>query len=139
MYSSYKVLIEKLERDNQEIISYVKTDRKLAPGILLYRVILVDGRVRDEEVELFREISEDYLEISEDELSGFEDTVRQMATSSDVFEQFVGEMQLLTQKQKQEILTFMQDISISDREFHELEVNLVSQVKALLNSEPNKT
>ena len=133
MYSSYKALIDKLDGNDKEIIKFVKRDKKLALGILLYRVILVDGRIRSEEVELFRSIIETQLDITEDELDNFEETAKEMATSNEVFGRFVSELRDLPDTQKGEIISMMQDISISDREFHELEVNLVSQIKALLH------
>lgn len=138
MYTSYKALIDKLEKDGKEVITFVKRDKKLALGILLYRVILVDGRIRPEEVDLFRSIIETQLGITEDELPNFEETAKEMATSNDVFERFVEELRDLPNGQKREIVSMMQDISISDREFHELEVNLVSQIKDLLNDTTGK-
>ncbi|MEM9277380.1 MAG: TerB family tellurite resistance protein [Pseudomonadota bacterium] len=133
MYSAFKDLFDKLESGDSNAITYKKNDQRLALGILLYRVILVDGRVRPEEVELFRNISETYLQVSEDELPGFESSAKELATSQEVFDQFVNDLKDLSEDKKSEIISFMKDISISDREFHELEVNLVSRIDALLH------
>ncbi|MEM9330442.1 MAG: TerB family tellurite resistance protein [Pseudomonadota bacterium] len=133
MYSSFSDLLDKLEAGDSKVITYKKNDNRLALGILLYRVILVDGRVRPEELELFRSIAETYLEVSEEELSSFEQSAKELATSKEVYSQFIHDLKELSDDRKSEIIAFMQDISISDREFHELEVNLVSQIHALLH------
>jgi len=132
VYSTYKALIKQLETSEQQSIKYVKQDPRLALGVIFYRVILVDGRVRSEEVELFRTIVENHLGISEDELHIFEESVQEMANSKETFDQLINEMKVLPEEEKSAIVSFMQDISISDKEFHELEVNLVSQVSKLL-------
>ena len=132
MYSTYKELIQKLESGNQKGITYNKNDLRQTLGTLLYRVILVDGRVRSEEVELFRTIVETNLGVSEDELLSFEETVQKQATSNETFDKLVNDLKVLSEIEKSAIIAFMQDISISDQEFHELEVNLVSQVKSHL-------
>ncbi len=134
MYSTYKALIEKLESGDEQAITYVKQDPRLALGVVFYREILVDGRVRSEEVELFRTIVETHLGVSEDELHTFEQSAREMATSKETFDLLVNELKVLPEDEKSAIISFMQDISISDREFHELEVNLVSQVSKLLRA-----
>ena len=132
MYSTYKALIKQLENGDQQAITYSKQDPRLALGVIFYRVILVDGRVRSEEVELFRTIVENHLGVSEDELLTFEKSVQEMANSKETFDLLINEMKVLPEEEKSALVSFMQDISISDREFHELEVNLVAQVSKLL-------
>ncbi|MEM7068118.1 MAG: TerB family tellurite resistance protein [Pseudomonadota bacterium] len=132
MYSTYKTLIEQLDSGDQQEITYEKRDLRKALGVLLYRVILVDGRVRHEEVDLFRTIVETSLGITEDELNNFEDAVQALATSEENFGELVKELRVLPQNEKSAIINFMQDISISDKELHELELNLVARVTKLL-------
>ncbi|MEM7215380.1 MAG: TerB family tellurite resistance protein [Pseudomonadota bacterium] len=134
LYSSFKDLLEKLEAGDGNVITYKRNDSRLALGILLYRVILVDGRVRPEETELFRNIAENHLEVTEDELSGFERSAKELATSPEAFEKLIAELKDLPDEKKDEIIAFMQDISISDREFHELEANLVAKIDAFLRN-----
>ncbi|MGI9350623.1 MAG: TerB family tellurite resistance protein [Rhizobiaceae bacterium] len=132
MYSSFKHLLDRLEGGDGKVITYKNSDSRLMFGIILYRVILVDGHVRSEELELFRRIAETHLDISEDELSGFEETVEELARSREKFDHLIDDLKKLSNNKKDKIIEFMQDISISDREFHELELNLVSQVDALI-------
>ena len=79
-----------------------------------------------------RTIVETNLGVSEDELLSFEETVQKQATSNETFDKLVNDLKVLSEIEKSAIIAFMQDISISDQEFHELEVNLVSQVKSHL-------
>ena len=132
MYSTFKHLLDRLESGDGNVITYKNSDSRLMFGIILYRVILVDGHVRDEELELFRRIAETHLDITEDELPGFEDTVEELARSQEKFDHLVNDLRMLSNEKKDKMIAFMQDISISDREFHELELNLVSQVDALI-------
>ena len=50
-------------------------DTRTAIAVLYYRVIVVDGRIRTEELDHFRKVLSETLNVTEDELLLFEETV----------------------------------------------------------------
>ena len=135
MYAIVEKLTRRLESLSSEKIEISKDDTRLATAVLLFRVIQVDGRIRDEEVDLYRTILEDHLKVSADELSLFETAVEDASREEHTLEPFVRIVRKMPEEKRREILDFMRDISLSDNEFHEFEVNLVGRTAELLDIE----
>lgn len=127
-----KNLLAKLVAAKKDQIVFTPDDRRVACAVLLYRVIMVDGRVRREEMQRYREILQDHLDVGPDELPLFEKMViDQSASENSLFPhtEIVAKMPLET---KREILEFMKQISVSDNELHEFEINLVTRTSQML-------
>ena len=131
MYSSFKTLLKQLDRSGQGI-EFTREDRKLAIALLYYRVIVVDGRVRNEELNRFRQILSENLMITEAELLQFEDDVIERLANDDSTFPLLDTVKKLPLPDRVEILANMHEISISDRELHEFEINLVYRAAELL-------
>ena len=74
MYSVTKNFLELLGSTEDEIIDFGADDIRTSIAVLYYRVILVDGRIRVEELDHFRKVLSETLDVSEDELLLFEET-----------------------------------------------------------------
>ena len=133
MYSKFRDVLEKLDQGDQQAITFVKKDTRLALAMLLFSVVKVDGRIRPQEVSAYRRILEEHLEVSEDELVSFEQTVNEMSNSREIFDRLVSELRVAPISRRQEIVSLMHDISVSDQELHELELNMLSHVMTLLD------
>lgn len=132
MYTEVKGLLKRLARAGEQTITFDVTDRRLAKAVLLLRVIMVDGKVRGAELSKYREILQDHFEVDPDELMLFESQVNAAMKdnhSLEVHTKIVAKMSLET---KFEILKFMHEISVSDNELHEFEINLVDHVAHLM-------
>lgn len=136
MYAIVEDLLAKLDSDSSEKIEFTQDDIRLASAVLLYRAIQVDGRIRDVEVILYRKILEDHLDVSPDELLLFESMVEDQTKANSTIQPFISVVRKMPYKNKREILEFMRDISLSDHEFHEFEVNLLARTAELLGIEP---
>ncbi|MEO0327476.1 MAG: TerB family tellurite resistance protein [Pseudomonadota bacterium] len=132
MYSKFRSVLEKLDAGDEQAINFVTADSRLALAMLLFNVVKVDGRIRPEELRAYRTILEEYLQVSEDELHSFETMVDEISSSGEMFEKLVAELRLAPIEKRQEIVTMMHDISVSDYELHELELNMLSHVMRLL-------
>ena len=135
MYTAVEHLFNSLSAPEKQRIVYLQDDMKLATAVLLYRVIHVDGRERSEEVSCYRHILTDHLQVSEDELELFQSVVEGQSLESDGLDPFIKTIRRMPMKEKQQILEMMQDISISDREYHEVELNLLGKVAKLIGIE----
>ncbi len=135
MYSIAEKLIRRLNSGGSEKIEISRDDTRLATAVLLYRVIQVDGRIRPEEVELYRRILEKHFDVSPDELSLFESAVEDASQAENTLAPFVDLVRKMPEEKRREIVEFMRDISLSDNEFHEFEVNLVGRTAELLDIE----
>jgi len=120
-----------------DVIRYAPDDTRLAIAVLYYRVILVDGRVREEELEHFRTILCASLDVSEDELALFEEKVIEQTAQETSLAPVIETLKKLPLEHKREILRHMHQISISDSELHEFEINLVARAAKLLNIDPS--
>jgi len=136
MYAIVEDLLAKLDSDSSEKIEFTQDDIRLASAVLLYRAIQVDGRIRDVEVILYRKILEDHLDVSPDELLLFESMVEDQTKANNTIQPFISVVRKMPYKNKRKILDFMRDISLSDQEFHEFEVNLLARTAELLDIEP---
>lgn len=132
MYTNLKQLMDRLGMAGGEDIRFSPDDTRLAIAVLYYRVILVDGRVREAELERFRNILASSLNVVEDELLLFEEKVLEVSNEHDSFLPMVEILRKLPVDQKHEILIHMHQISISDRELHEFEINLVARAAEIL-------
>lgn len=131
MYSSVKHFLERLGQSSQSI-AYTRDDTRTAIAVLYYRVILVDGRVRNEELSRFRDLLAQTLSVSEDELMSFEEEVLRTAKEDSSLFPLTSVIRKLPISKRLEILEGMKSISIADREYHEFEINLVARAKELL-------
>ena len=132
MYSVVKSFVERLGSPGDEAIEYSKEDTRVAIAVLYYRVIMVDGRVRPQELDRYRQILSDTLSVSEDELELFEEEVLDQAKGEMSLFPFTSIIRRMPLKKRREILKHMQQISLSDFELHEFEINLVERTAELL-------
>jgi len=132
MYSSFENFIKLLDAGDNEIIKFSEKDPRIAIGILLYSTVHADGRVKVEEVQLYRHLLESYLNVSEDEFLMFEEIVSKTCDKPDSIQSIIEIIRQMPQNKRREVLELMKDISLSDKQFHEFEVNLVSRVANLL-------
>ena len=132
MYSQVEQFLKKITSADSEKIEYNRDDIQFAIAVLLYRVILIDGRVRMEELSTYRDILQDYLKVSCDELSLFEETAIENSNLITHCTQIISVLINLPISQKREIVDLMSKIALSDNELHELEVNLVGKVEEML-------
>ena len=135
MYSIVEKLLSRLESADSQNIEISTDDTRLATAVLLYRVIHVDGRIREVEVDLYRRILEDKLHVTADELELFESTVAGQSDAEHTMTPFINLVRKLPEDKKREIIALMHDISVIDNELHEFEVNLVARAMELLDIE----
>ncbi|MEZ5789774.1 MAG: TerB family tellurite resistance protein [Nitratireductor sp.] len=132
MYVVVKQFLERLGSSEDGLIEYTHGDRRIAMAVLLFRVITIDGKIREEEVRRYREILEDFLEVTPDELDLFESVVREQHSNESSLFPFTTIVRKMPMDTKRQILTMMREISISDQELHEFEINLVARTAELL-------
>ena len=132
MYSSFENFIKVLDAGDNEIIQLSQKDPRVAIGILLYSTVHADGRVRQEETYLYRHLLENYLNVSEDEFLMFEELVSKTCNKPDSINSIIEIVRKMPESKRREVLTLMKDISLSDKQFHEFEVNLVAKISSLL-------
>lgn len=132
-----KSLLEKLKTHEGGQIVFTPQDTRIATAVLLFRVIMVDGRVRDAELVRYREILQDHMNVEPDEMALFEDVVRKQSESDASLVPYADIVAKMPVETKREILRFMKEISISDNEFHEFEINLVTRTAELLGISVN--
>jgi uncharacterized tellurite resistance protein B-like protein len=132
MYSSFENFLKVLDAGDNEIIKLSQEDPRIAIGILLYSTVQVDGRVKREETQLYRHLLESYLNVSEDEFLMFEDIVSETCNKPDSINSIIQIIREMPESKRREVLKLMKDISLSDKQFHEFEVNLVSRISTLL-------
>ncbi|MGB7337154.1 MAG: TerB family tellurite resistance protein [Salaquimonas sp.] len=121
-----------LDSSNCEVINFTQDDTRTAIAVLYYRVIVVDGRIRSAELNHFRKVLSETLGVSEDELLLFEEKVLEHVKSETSLFPFTTIVKKLPIEKRLEILEHMKQISISDRELHEFEINLVARTAELL-------
>lgn len=131
MYASVKHLLDKLGAP-AESIEFTREDVRTAVAVLYYRVILVDGRVRSQELQHFRDLLARTLDVSEDELMHFEQEVLRIAKEDSSLFPLTSLIRKLPVERRREILEDMKAISLSDQEFHEFEINMVARAAELL-------
>ena len=132
MYSAFKSLLEKLEESGSDAINFRKEDPKIVLGVLFLVVIKADGKTRPEELHVYQHLLDDYLGVREDEMHLFEAEVSKRMRSIPNLEELTDSLKDLPQAQKEDVLNYMRKISISDKEFHEAELTIVSRAKKLL-------
>lgn len=138
MYTDLKDFLKRLGISGGDSIRFSPEDTRLAIAVLYYRVILVDGRVREEEIERYRAILANSLQVNEDELLLFEEKVLELSKSSSTAFPMIDIVRKLPEERKFEILLHMHQISISDRELHEFEINLVVRAAEILEVDASK-
>lgn len=138
MYSSFENFIKVLDAGDNEIIKLSQEDPRIAIGILLYSAVQADGRVKQEETQLYRHLLESYLNVSEDEFLMFEDIVSETCNKPDSINSIIKIIRDMPERRRREVLKLMKDISLSDSQFHEFEVNLVSKISTLLDLDESK-
>lgn len=138
MYSSFENFIKVLDSGDNEIIKLSRKDPRIAIGILLYSTVQADGRVKSEETLLYRHLLESYLNVSEDEFLMFEEIVSETCNKPDSINSIIEIIRQMPENKRREVLKLMKDISLSDKQFHEFEVNLVSRISTLLGLDESK-
>jgi uncharacterized tellurite resistance protein B-like protein len=131
MYAVVKAFLERLG-EGQEI-NFTESEYRLAMAVLLFRVVTIDGEVKETEIAVYRTLLQEKLNVSPYELDLFEATVRRESekeASLFPFTTIVKKMPLDTRRQ---ILNMMKEISLSDNELHEFEINLVARTAELLD------
>ena len=135
MYSSFENFINILDAGDNEVIQLSQKDPRVAIGILLYSAVHADGRVREAETNLYRHLLENYLNVPEDEFLMFEEIVSETCNKPDSINSIIEIIRQMPESKRREVLKLMKDISLSDKQFHEFEVNLVAKIAALLGLE----
>ncbi len=135
MYSSFENFISILDAGENEVIQLSQKDPRVAIGILLYSTVHADGRVREAETNLYRHLLENYLNVPEDEFLMFEKIVSETSNEPDSINSIIEILRQMPESKRREVLKLMKDISLSDKQFHEFEVNLVAKIAALLGLE----
>lgn len=135
MYSSYENFLSRLSDNQNEIISISREDDRVAIAILLYSSVRADGRIKQEETNLYRHLLESYLNVSEDEFINFEDCVSEICKKPDSIDSMIKIIRKMSIEKRREVLNLMKDIALSDKLFHETEVNLVARTAVLLGIE----
>lgn len=138
MYSSFENFIKVLDAGDNQVIKLSQKDPRVAIGILLYSTMKADGLVKQEETLLYRHLLDSYLNVSEDEFLMFEEIVSETCNKPDSINSIIEIIRQMPESKRREVLKFMKDISISDKQFHEFEVNLVSRVSSLLGLDDSK-
>lgn len=132
MYADMKKLLAKFGSRDDKKIQFTPQDIRIAAAVLLFRVILVDGRVRESEMKRYREILQDHLDVEPDELGLFEQVVRERIESDTSLFSDARNIERMPIETRRNILRFMKEISISDNELHEFEINLVVRTAEIL-------
>lgn len=132
MFVVARRILEKIGDNGGELISIEHRDHRLTIGILLYRMVIVDGRIRQIEIDLFREMLLDHLRISDDELAGFEDAVQKCSRNEVPLFGKTGMFGAMQTEQRKHLLAMMRDLSLSDMELHEFEINLLARMAELM-------
>jgi uncharacterized tellurite resistance protein B-like protein len=133
MYAIVKSFLTRLGTGNDELIEYSAGDKRIAMAVLLFRVVTVDGKVRDAEVKRYRELLQDEVGVSPDELDLFEKAVREESDSESSLFPFTVIVNRMPVETKRKVLKMMREISVADNELHEFEINLVTRTAELLN------
>ncbi len=132
MYSVFKSVLERLNRSDEQLIEFARGDNRVLFAVLLFRVITVDGKIRSEELAKYSDILQDHLGVSPDELTLFESMVKVRTESEESLDFLTLELARLPIDTKRQLLKFMNQISVSDREFHEFEINMLERTARLL-------
>lgn len=138
MYSAFKSLLDKLEENGADAINFQKEDPKVILGVLFLVVIKADGKTRPEELHTYHHLLDNFLGIREDERHLFEAEVSKRMLAIPDLEALTHSLRDLPDKQKHLILDYMRQISISDREFHEAELTVISRSASLLGIDSDK-
>ena len=132
MYSAFRSLLDKLEQTGAESINFHQEDPKIVLGVLFLIVIKADGRTRPEEILVYHDLLDEFLEIGEDERHLFEQEVSKRMQAIPDLEGLTEHLNDLPENQKRLILEYMRKISVSDREFHEAELTVILRAARLL-------
>lgn len=133
MYAIVQQFLDRLGADEEEFIQFAVRDNRVAAAVLLFRVVTADGLIREPEMVRYRELLQDRLDVSPDELALFESIVREEAAGEKALAPYVALVADFPVATKRHLLDMMRDISISDSEFHEIEINLVTRTAELLD------
>jgi len=132
MYSAFKSLLDKLENNAADSINFWKEDPKIVLGVLFLIVIKADGRTRPEEIVVYHDLLDHFLEIGEDERYLFEQEVSKRMRAIPDLDGLMEHLHDLPESQKRLIIDYMRKISVSDYEFHEAELTVIARAAKLL-------
>lgn len=130
-----KEFLARLGSPEDGLIEYNVGDKRIAMAVLLFRVMAIDGKVREAELARYREILDDFLDVTEDEMQLFERMVREESDSEESLTPFTDIVSQMPVATKRKVVSLMRDLSVSDDELHEVEINLMARTAELLGVE----
>jgi len=137
MYEVVREFLERLGSAEQDRIEFSDGDKRVALAVLLYRMVTADGRVQEGELTQFRRIVGEYLQVSPEELVRFEESVQSESQSEQSLFPYTVIVSKMPMETRRRVLELMREISMSDRELHEFEINLMARTAELLGVETN--
>ncbi len=132
MLSVAKRILDNIDACGAQSIKLDTQDDRTVLAIFLYKLILVDGRVRDCELWHFRELLRTKLGVYEDDIEMFEEFVIGCIPFATEIIPFAETVQSMSLEKRQALVAMMQEMSICDTELHELEINLIVQTAEFL-------
>jgi uncharacterized tellurite resistance protein B-like protein len=133
MYAIVKAFLDRLGTEPHSQIRFTESESRIAMAVLLFRVVTIDGQIKDEELDLYRSLLRERLGVSAEELAIFEAEVKRVSSREPSLFPFTAIIRRMPMRTKREIVKMMKDISISDNELHEFEINLVARTAELLD------
>ena len=133
MYAVVKSFLERLGDDPATQINFTRSETRIAMAVLLFRVVTIDGEVKESELDLYRNLLREKLNVSDAEMALFETTVRRESDREASLFPFTTIVKKMPVETRREILRMMKELSLSDNELHEFEINLVARTAELLD------
>ncbi len=132
MYSNFKGLLDDVESGDETKIELHREDTRVVLGVLFCLVMQADGRIRKVEEDLYNSLLDTYLKITEDERLLFEKNVANRLEQTETVDQLTDCLKDMPSDKKSEVIDLMREISVSDRELHEVELALIERVQMML-------
>ena len=77
MYAVVKAFLERIGEGEE--INFTKSEGRIAMAVLLFRMVTIDGEVKEPELGLYRQLLQQKLHVTPEEMEIFEGTVRREA------------------------------------------------------------
>jgi len=133
VYTRLDSFTQKLTVSEASSINSNHYDVRFCTALVLYRLIMADGKIRGEELKCFRNFLENELSVSEDELINFEDMVARSAVEDEkMFEESIKSLRKLPEPDKRNVMRLLAELSISDGKMHETELAFMHELEILL-------
>jgi uncharacterized tellurite resistance protein B-like protein len=133
MYASVRSFLEPLGSADHPVIEFSTSDSRVALAVLLFRMVKIDGKIRESEMCRYRQLLQDCLDVTPDELALFETMVQKESERDKSLTPFISVANRMSAEKRRRIVAMMQEISLSDAELHEFEINLMTRTAQLLN------